>query len=362
MNATRMKQYKIAVWMCMAIFFIIFLGGCEASDSPVEDNVVLTRFSAQRVGYFDTLVSLIVYAESAAEFDYFQQIFFDTLGDMHRLFDIFNPYPGVRNLYYVNQNAHIAPVAVDPAIVSLLTKGVYGHEITEGALNIAMGSVLRIWHRYRMEGRALPDMGALVEAYGFADINDLVIDTAANTVFFANPHMSVDVGSIGKIYGVEYGYRALVDAGVQVAVINAGGNIIAHNAPPGRDGWNVGIQDPTTAGATIDVASFTNLAMATSGGYERFFQVDGERFGHIISPATLMPAEDFLQVAVLHETPWLASILSTALFIMPLEDGYRLATTYGADAFWVDAGGGWFATEGYQAVSTEFGLLMGGGE
>ena len=340
---------RIKHFMAALVFAAIFFTTACREDAPVE----LSRFSTQRLGYFDTLISFIGYAPSEEDFAMYADVFFTTLGEVHTLFDTFNYHPG--NLYDVNTRAATAPVAVAPEIISLLQNGLQAYEITGGAVNIAMGRVLGIWHSHRLAGHTAPSLEALQEAAQHMDINNLVIDPDGGTVFFADPYMTLDVGAIGKMYAVEIAFNAVIDAGIPAAIVNAGGDVIAHGTPQARPTWNVAIQDPNSATGMIDVASFTNNSLAASGGYERFFVINGEHFGHIIDPATLMPANKFEQIAVLHPSPWLGDVLATALYILPVDVGFEMALANNAEALWIDVDGNWFATEGYINISRELG-------
>jgi len=315
------------------------------------------RFQMQVVGYFDSFIVFVGYAQHEEDFTRYADIVFDRIGELHQLFDIFNPYEGVNNLYYVNANAGINPVTVDRAIIDMLTAGVEAYHITNGAVNITMGSVLGIWHKYRQRGMgnsgnaSVPSMRDLTDAARFTQLQDLIICREYSTVFLRTPGMSLDVGSIAKGYAAQLALQAVTEAGIQVALINMGGHIVAHGYPPGRDGWNVGIQNPDTdpdQPQTIDSLVFTNSTLSISGGYERFFAVDGGRFGHIIDPETLMPADMYVQVAVLHPCSWMADILSTALFILPPDEGMQLALRTGTEAFWINTNSEWITTPGWK--------------
>jgi thiamine biosynthesis lipoprotein len=337
-----------------AILCAALLGSC-APEPRVQ------RVQAAVADLFDTVTVVVGYAGSQAEFDGYMKIIRERLETLHRLYDIYHEYEGLNNLYTVNANAGIAPVEVSRDIIDLLLLAREGHELSGGAANAALGSVLRIWHACRAaaledpENTALPLMDELLEAAQNTDINDLVIDGDAGTVFLRKPGMSLDVGSVAKAYAAQQAALAAAEAGMRSLLINAGGNVVAHGPPLGgtRDHWNVGVQDPARPDTddTIDIARFTDLTLSTSGGYQRFYTVDGQAYHHIIDPASLMPAARFKQVSVLHENAGLADLLSTALFILPYEDGAALAARCNAEALWIDTEGGWKYTEGYAALS-----------
>ena len=345
--------------ICLAILMILLLNfsSCGAQYQ---------RFQTEFSGPFDTATFVIGYATSEAEFTEYAEIIYHRMNELHRLYDIFNSYEGINNIYTINQNAGIAPVEVNEDIISMLLLARMAYELSGGTVNVAMGSVLRVWHRYRIAGMAyeerakLPAYEELREAAAITDINDLVIDEVNNTVFLRQAGMSLDVGSVAKGYAAGLAMKAAEEAGLVSALLNVGGHVITLGGPLGgaRDYWSIGIQNPELGGELgeiVDAVSFNDSALSCSGGYQRFFVVDGLAYNHIINPETLMPADRFKQVAVIHENSALADILSTALFILPFEDGFRLAEEHGAEALWIELDGNWLATPGYVAISREMG-------
>ena len=317
----------------------LMLCGCEARTP---------KNSVEWIGLFDTATVLIVY-ENEREFRRYSELIYKRLTELDHLYDIYHAYEGLNNLYTVNENAGIAPVTVAPEIIGLLSLAKEGYNLTSGTVNIALGSVLRIWHDYREDGVALPPMDLLMEAAQLTDIEDLIIDQANSTVFLRKAGMSLDVGACAKAYAVGL---VMQEMGLKSALISAGGNITAIGKPlDGRTRWSIGIQNPDSQGI-LDTVYLTDRSVSCSGGYQRFFVVDGQVYCHIIDPATLMPSNRYKQVTVIHEDPYMADLLSTAFFILPRDEGATLAAEMGADVLWVGNDGTLNATEGYYEAQT----------
>jgi thiamine biosynthesis lipoprotein len=323
------------------------------------------RFQTEFSGPFDTAALLIGYTESEAEFDRFAEMIYERINELHQLYDIYNAYDGVNNLYTVNENAGASPVEVDRDIMDMLLIAREGYRLSGGTVNVAMGPALRIWHKYRLEGLAnetqatLPPYDALQGAAEITDIEDLIIDEERGTVFLRQAGMSLDVGAVAKGYAAGLAAKTAEETGLTSALLNVGGNITTIGKPlDGRGSWSIGIQSPELGGSigdTIDTVYFNDMTLSISGGYQRFYVVDGTAYHHIIDPETLMPANKYKQVAVIHEDSVLADMLSTALFILPFEQGLVLAEKYGAEALWVDLEGEWKATDGYINISKTLG-------
>ncbi|MDR1664987.1 MAG: FAD:protein FMN transferase [Clostridiales bacterium] len=347
---------------CAGILVFVVSSLCLCACVPSEQ-----KYRAEFYGLFDTEAVLTGYAESEAAFARRAENVRARLEELHRLFDIYHSYENVNNLYTVNESAGKSPVKVDGEIIGLLKRAREGYELTGGKVNAAMGAVLSLWHDYRSAGisdpenAALPPADALAAASRLTDMNDLMIDEAEGTVFLREPGMSLDVGAIAKAYAADVALSEARGAGFVSALLNIGGNVTAVVPPEGgRASWNVGVQDPAltvTGGRNfLDILSVSeNITVSGSGAYERFYTVNGQNYGHIIDPETLSPARLHRQVTVLHKDAWLADTLSTALFLLPYDEGLKLAEENNAQALWITLDGEWLYTEGYARVSKEAG-------
>ena len=293
-------------------------------------------FQKTSIAYFDTVITVTAYAESEAEFNALADEIFDEFARFHALYDIYQEYDGVTNLCTINKTAGDSPVVVDAQVMELLSFGKSVHALTNGGTNIAMGSVLSLWHEARKR-ELPPDIELLTEAAAHTDINDLVLDEEKSTVFFADPALLLDVGAIAKGYAAERIASDLEARGISGVLLNVGGNLIAvGNSVP----WKVAVQHPETSGAYLQKLTLSEGTLVTSGSYQRYFIKDGVRYHHIIDPVTLYPKNEFLQVTVLCSDSGLADALSTALFNLSYEEGLALIETLdGAEALWYTADG-----------------------
>ncbi len=309
-----------------------------------------TPYTATFWDVFDTVVTVTGYAESETEWNAQMDALHADFQKYNRLFDIYNAYDGVNNLYTVNAGAGKAPVAVDSAVMTLLSLGKEMYTVTNGKCNIAGGAVLSLWHDARTAGiaspetAALPDEAALKAAAAHCGIDDLVLDTNAGTVYLADPAMSVDVGSIAKGWSTEAVAQAAQARGLTSALINAGGNLRAIGAKPDGSAWIAGVENPwpdengtyNLSQAVVRVYLQDGESLVVSGDYERYYTVDGVPYCHLIDPATLYPARYVNSVAVLCKDSGRADALSTGLFCTPVADGQALVGTLdGVEAMWL---------------------------
>lgn len=287
-----------AAGACMAFL----LTGCAKEEEPE-----LTRYQGNFLGVFDTVTTVVGYTPDKETFTAYMETLREELQEYHRLYDIYNDYEGINNLKTVNDNAGIQPVKVDSRIIDLLTEGEEMYEETDGRMNIAMGSVLSIWHDYRTEGiddplnAELPPMEKLKEAAEHTDINRMKIDREASTVYLEDPDMRLDVGAVAKGYATEMVCRSLKEQGFTHALVNVGGNTRAIGDKPGGGMWEVGVQNPDLGSkqAYLHVMELADQTLVTSGTYQRYYTVDGKQYHHIIHPELLMPWDRYTAVSIL---------------------------------------------------------------
>lgn len=310
------------------LLLLLLLTGCGA-EKQVYQTVYLD--------VFDTVTTVRGYETSEEAFQQRAEQVHRALLEYHRLFDIYNDWPG--GLKDVNDNAGIAPVQVDEKVLALLSDCREDYTRTGGKVNAAMGSVLSLWHQAREAGledpakAALPDMEALKEAAKHVSFDTVIIDQEAGTVFLTDPAQRLDVGAIAKGWAAQKAAQLLPEG----YMLNVGGNVCTRGTKPGGEKWNVAIQSPNAGEPNLCVLSLAGQSLVTSGDYQRSYTVDGKNYHHIIDPETLMPSTYWRSVSILCGDSGLADCLSTALFLLPLEEGRALAEECGVEAMWVDA-------------------------
>ena len=329
----------------IGLILSLLLTGCALPKRGKQQH------QATFLDLFDTVTVISGMTDSEENFRQRVGQIHDVLLRYHQLFDIYNDYPGFNNLKTVNDHAGMGPVQVDGEIIRLLLDCRHYDELTGHTVNVAMGSVLALWHEARTAGlddpahAALPDEEALKNAATHTDWAAVEIDEEAGTVYLADPALRLDVGAVAKGWAAQRAAEA-TPAGFLISV---GGNVCA-TGPKDDSGtpWVVGITDPDGDSDYLHTLYETDSAIVTSGDYQRYYVVDGETYHHIIDPATLYPAKRYRSVTVICGDSGLADALSTALFILPRDEGEALAGRCGAEAMWVDAEGNRFYTPGFQ--------------
>lgn len=339
-----MKKFTIRI--LTILLAVSLLAGCAPQKQEAK------QYQATFLTLFDTVTTILGRDESEEAFQAKAQAVHDELLEYHQLFDIYHDYEGMNNLKTVNDNAGIQPVAVDGRIIELLKDCQKYYDLTEQRVNVAMGSVLSLWHDTRTEGMddpahaRLPEEAALQQASSHMSMDNLVIDEAAGTVFITDPEASLDVGSVAKGWSVEK-VAANAPAGLLISV---GGNVRA-TGPKDADGtpWVIGIQNPD-GDNFLHTIFVSGGSVVTSGDYQRTYVVDGVSYHHIIDPDTLFPSRLWRSVTIVCPDSGLADALSTALFLLPREEGQKILDSCHAMAMWVAPDGEIFCSPGFEEL------------
>lgn len=289
------------------------------------------RYSTQLYGYFDTVVSIDGYFESREDFDGAVKIIEDTLQIYDDALDIYND----GELKRLNE---AKKSEVSPELSEVIEFGIEAEKATDGYCNVAMGSVLALWHDAReADPHYLPSPEELHEAAKHTDTSSVIISPPF--IEYSDHSLSLDLGGIAKGYVADVLRERLIESGYGNMTVNLGGNVLVIGNKDGK-GWKIGVQSPTDENALAEVVNVSDSSLVTSGVYQRYFEFEGKRYHHIISPDTLFPSEKYLSVSVLyHESKW-ADALSTALFSMSIEDGKKILEKFdGIGVLWIKGDG-----------------------
>lgn len=346
------------VILLFLIISMIFSGaGCGTAREQ-------KRYQAQFLELFDTVTTIIGYAENENDFSEFAQLIYDNLKEYHELYDIYNNYEGVNNIKTINDNAGVSPVKVDQRIIDLLVFSKEAYELSEGKINISFGPVLKVWHDYREKGTEdpeaaeLPPMDLLKEKAQHTDFSKVVINEADLTVYLEDPEMRLDVGAIAKGYATEQVVQIATEKGYSNGLLSVGGNVRAIGQRGNtKEDWNVGIQNPDLESEDpyLYILNMSDMSLVSSGDYERYYTVDGTEYHHIIDPQTLMPATYFTAVSIVCEDSGMADALSTTIFNLPYEEGLKIIEELPeTEALWVFKDGTMKFSTGFEPfISTE---------
>lgn len=332
----------------------------ESKDSnPKENN--LEKLDKTYYEYFDTVTTLLTYSDDKESFDKSCGILEEELAKYHKLYNSYDDFEGVNNFKTINDKAGIEPVKVDPEIIELIEYSKKMYDLTDGNINIAMGSLLGLWHEYREMSiddpskAAIPSKEELEAKSEHKNIDAIEIDKENSTVYINDPNVQIDIGAIGKGYATEKMANKLKENGFNRGILSVGGDdvIIGANPNSSTGFWKIAVQNPFLEDKDnpySSIISVKDTSVVTSGDYQRFFTVDGKNYHHIIDPATKYPSDKWKSVSVKADSIALADTLSTYLFIVDHETGLKKAKENGIEAYWIDPEGNEFKTDGWETI------------
>jgi len=199
----------------------------------------------------------------------------------------------------VNRMAANEPVHVSKELFDLLAACVEYSRQSEGAFDITVGPLMKVWGFYKGSGH-LPHRAEVRGALEKVGWRNLILDAKAHTVRFAQPGVEMDPGGIGKGYAVDRLVDVLKEHGIDRALVSAASSsIYALGAPPGESGWKIRIRDPKDEAKTVTEVTLKDESMSTSGNYEKFFRAEGRIYSHIMDPRTGYPSTGMLSASVI---------------------------------------------------------------
>jgi thiamine biosynthesis lipoprotein len=242
----------------------------------------------------------------------------------------------------INNNAGVAPVKVHPEVLDVVESALHYAELSGGAFDPSVGPLVKLW-RIGEDDARLPAEDEIRETLPLVNWRDVIVDRQAGTVYLRRPGMRLDLGGIAKGYAADEAVRIIGKYRIKGAVIDLGGNVFAYGEKPGKWPWQklpwrVGIQNPLeNRGQYFAVMELRNKTAVTSGVYERFLEVDGKRYHHILSTQNGYPVESsLLSVTIVADCSMDADALSTSVFALGWEKGAALVESLeGIDAVFV---------------------------
>jgi thiamine biosynthesis lipoprotein len=221
----------------------------------------------------------------------------------------------------INQNAGISPVKVSAETFGLIERSIRISAVTQGAFDISYGSVdKRLWN-FDQQMRQLPDKELARKMVRLINYRNILLDPTGTTVFLKEKGMRIGFGGIGKGYAAERAKRVMQESGVDSGIVNASGDLTAWGLQPDGRPWTIGIVRPDIKGEIFSYLNITNMALATSGNYEKYVVIGGKRYSHTIDPRTGLPVTGIKSVTIITPNAEIADAMATPVMIMGVRAG-----------------------------------------
>lgn len=224
----------------------------------------------------------------------------------------------------VNANAGIMPMPVSRETFNLIQRSLRISQITQGAFDITYGSIdKRLWN-FDQNMTELPDAETAKKMVRLINYRNVVLNEENCTVFLREKGMRIGFGGIGKGYAAERAKLVMKELGVTSGVVNASGDLSAWGLQPNGKKWTLGIANPNSSHEIFSYMSVTDMAVATSGNYEKYVMIGGKRYSHTINPRTGLPVSGIKSVTIITTNAEIADAMATPVMIMGIRTGLDL--------------------------------------
>jgi thiamine biosynthesis lipoprotein len=305
-----MHHYSLRAFAGIAVLAFLFFTGCHTTSKPAETNLTRYEFSEPHMG---TLITVTMFAPSTYTANGAAEAAFKTFTKLEHTMSSWDTNSELMNLC---RQPPGQPVHVSPELFEIIQESIRVAKETEGAFDITVGPFVRAW-RVARKTHQLPTPEQIVEMRKSIGSDKLRLDARAQTVTLLAPNMDIDLGGIGKGFAADKALAAMRKWGVTRAIVAASGDIAIGDAPPGREGWKVGIQ--ALDGAPDELAHTVllhNAGVSTSGDTEQNVEIGGVRYSHIIDPKTGLGMTNHIQTTIIGPNATATDGLDTPTAIM----------------------------------------------
>ncbi|MFC4233214.1 FAD:protein FMN transferase [Parasediminibacterium paludis] len=243
------------------------------------------------------------------------------VAEIQRIEALLTTYRDSSETNLINQHAGIAPVQVSQEIFDLIERSIRISKVTQGAFDISYGSVDKQLWNFDTTMKSLPSKAVAKQMVRLINYRNIVLDAANTTVYLAEKGMRIGFGGIGKGYAAERARMVMQAAGVTSGIVNASGDLTTWGYQPDGNQWTIGIANPDCAQQIFSYMAITNMAVATSGNYEKYILVDGKKYSHTIDPRTGLPVTGIKSVTIISTNAEIADAMATPVTIMGIEAG-----------------------------------------
>lgn len=321
-----MKLLLYRSMSAIALLGLVFSPRWPQLHSPAESGTRQSgassepMFSEARPAMGTTFTIFLYAANQERASEYFELAF----DEIERVEEALSDYRPTSELSRINRLAAKEYVTTDPEVFKFLQISMDYSRRSDGAFDITVGPLMRAWGFLRGQGH-YPTQEELSNARKSVGWEHVHLDPGKRTVHFDLPGMALDPGGIGKGYVVDCVVSLLRDAGVKIALVDAGSSTIyAMGAPPGKNGWTVQIPRPGDRAHSISTVVLRDTSLSTSGNYEKFFTLNGRTYCHIMDPRTGEPVQGTLQTTVITPNATDSDALSLVMFVMGPDKSEKL--------------------------------------
>src|SRR5690606_13775941 len=256
-----------------------------------------------------------------------QQYFQLVTNEIERIENLISEWRPHTQISQVNQQAGIRPVKVNREVFELMERAIHYSVLTEGAFDVSIAALDKVW-LFDGSMEQLPAEDVIRNSVQRVGYQHIVLDSINSTIFLEKKGMKIGVGSIGKGYAADKGRELLQSLGVVGGIVNASGDLSAWGTQPGQRPWRIGVSNPFKPHKMVKVLKLRDGAVATSGSNEKYAEIGGKRYSHIINPQTGWPSTGLTSVTVSGPSAEFANFLSTSIMVLGKKQGRKLVKKF----------------------------------
>jgi len=246
------------------------------------------------------------------------------IAEVKRIEDLLSTFKEKSQANQINDQAGIKPVKIDREVLLLISRANKISAITDGAFDITYGSIDKSLWNFDLNMTSLPDKETALKTVDLVNYRHILINVEECTIMLKNKGMRIGFGGIGKGYAADKAKQTLQNLGIKSGIVNAAGDLITWGEQLNGSAWTIGIADPDQSGRPFSSLNISNMAIATSGNYEKFVIIDGKRYSHTIDPKTGLPVSGIKSVSIVCPSAELADALATPVVVMGVKVGLNL--------------------------------------
>ncbi len=246
------------------------------------------------------------------------------IAEVKRIEELLSTFKKSSQANEINDQAGIRPVKIDREVLQLISRANKISTITDGAFDITYGSIDKSLWNFDLKMTSLPDQETALKTVDLINYRHVLINDEECTVMLKNKGMRIGFGGIGKGYAADKAKQILQNLGIKSGIVNAAGDLITWGEQLNGSAWTIGIADPDQSGRPFSSLNISNMAIATSGNYEKFVIIDGKRYSHTIDPKTGLPVSGIKSVSIICPSAELADALATPVVVMGVKVGLNL--------------------------------------
>jgi len=326
----------------------LLLAGCAAVAPGATPTEQVVELDATAMG---TEVQIVIRADSHTRVKALQAAH-DAVAQIVRIEALMTDWNESSELSAINRAAGEQPVKVAAELLGLLQRSKQMSEITSGAFDVTYAGAGQFWD-FKARPPQVPAPEVISKAIAFIDYRALELDLDAGTAFLTKKGMRIGLGGIAKGYAVDCASELIRKAGFKNHAVKAGGDMKVSGLWD-KKLWSVAIRDPRDRANVVAVLPVSNSAISTSGDYERFFELDGVRYAHIIDPRTGYPVQHMRSVTIVSKESWYSDAIAKGVFVLGVEKGLKLIEALPeVEAVVIDGNGDLFMSSGLGGVPAE---------